>query len=193
MVYAAWSKPGSTIESKLEEFGRVAGYEALECVKKLYERHAPWNPTKGLAEPCAVTWEDSWSSKELGTRANGFQGTRDREGASLLDLLGKNLRTKGLKFTDPTFPPGVESLFVYPSTAAKHAGVSAGPRIDTSPFLAGLDPANIKWSRPEEIFPGRAIHVRPRPRAREWRDGARAPRSWRDEGAAHALPFADLV
>ena len=143
----------------MQDFGATAGDEALACIKKLYQRHNPWHPKKNLTEPCAVTWEDCWSSKELGTRANSFQGTRDREGASVLDLLGRRLRAKRLKFTDPTFPPTVESLFVYPSTSGKHAGVAAGPRIDTSPFLAGVDPATIKWSRPAEIFPGGTIQV----------------------------------
>ena len=159
MVYVPWAKPGSTIDSRLEEFGSVAGKEALECVTSLFARHCPCHPKKSLRDPQAVTWEDCWSSKELGTRENGYLGTRDHEGASILDLLGSRLREKGMKFTDPTFPANVESLFVYPSAAGKFAGVAAGPRMDTSPFLAGKNPATIEWRRAADIYPGQKVKV----------------------------------
>ena len=77
-----------------------------------------------------------------------------------MDILGRELRAKGIKFCDPTFPPTTESLFVYPSTAKKHVGVAAGDRIDTSAFLAGLDPdKNIQWKRPSEIYAGQSVKV----------------------------------
>ena len=115
MAYVPWTKPGSSINTKLAEFGCSAGSEALECVTTLFARHSPWHPKKILSEPVAVTWEDSWSSKELGTRENGYIGTRDREGSSILDLLGSKLRAQGMKFTDPTFPAKLSpSLCILP-------------------------------------------------------------------------------
>jgi hypothetical protein len=159
-TYTPWVKPDSTVPSKLEEFGRVFGLTALEGVKRLYERHAPWHPRSRLVEPTEVVWEDVWSSKTLGSRKNGFLGTRDREGELLVHLIGRELRNKSMKFTDPTFPPSIESLFVHPSTARKHVGAAASDRRDTSAFLAGIDPeTNIKWGRPSEVYDSKRVHV----------------------------------
>ncbi len=96
----------------------------------------------------------------MGTRKNGFLGTRDREGELVMHMIGRELRKKGMKFTDPTFPPNIESLFVHPSTARKHVGAAASDRRDTSAFLAGLDPeTNIKWGRPSEVYGDKNVHV----------------------------------
>ena len=160
-TYTPWSKPGSTIPSRLEEFGREFGLSALEGVKRLYERHAPWNPRTRLVEPTEVVWEDVWSSKTLGSKKNEFIGTRDREGEMIImHMIGRELRKQGKKFTDPTFPPSLESLFVYPSTAKKHVGAVASDRRDASAFLAGIDPeTNIKWGRPSEVYGSKNVHV----------------------------------
>ena len=159
-IYSPWVKPGSSAVSKIDDFGREVGQTALDCVKKLNSRHACWHPKMSIKEPAAVVWEDSWSSKSLGTKANQYLGTRDRDGEVIVHILGEELRKKGIKFTDPTFPPSVESLFVYPSTSRIHSDMKAGKRIDTSIFLAGLDPAsNIKWSRPSEVYNGETVQV----------------------------------
>ena len=159
-VHTPWVKPGSSISSSLERFRSEAGDHAAECVKRLLERHNQCHPRPKFRDPISVVWEDSWSSTSLGNRDNQFVGTRDREGESIINMLGKELKGRNLKFTDPTFPPNVESLFVFPSAASKHAKLSGGGRIDTDAFLAGLDPTtNIKWCRPAEIFKGHKIEV----------------------------------
>ena len=45
-----------------------------------------------IKEPAAVVWEDSWSSKSLGTKANQYLGTLDREDEVKVHILGKELQ-----------------------------------------------------------------------------------------------------
>ena len=91
-----------------------------------------------------MTWEETWSSTQA--------GSRDSNGELLLEQLGNILRESKTTFADPYFPADYTSLFVDPSQVSKNKSAAASFRSDEQPFLAGKDVVNdIVWKSANEI------------------------------------------
>ena len=112
---------------------RVPEYDAhtTRLLRKVSGRTA-------LAAGLQSSWEEQWTNETE---------SRDPSGERAVKQLGKALRSRALKFTDPDFPPTDSSLF---RDSSKRGGGGASTfRKDKDPFLAGVD--KLVWKRAAEI------------------------------------------
>ena len=122
-------------------FFKTAGEEAFNIVSEMTARHVPRDMRIGGDETYVDVIEEKWDPYG--------HPSRDMYGEKMVGKLAGLLKSKGLKFTDPTFPPHLISLFADPATAGANANAEQTFRKDQDPFLAGV--TGIEWKRPEEL------------------------------------------
>ena len=117
------------------QFVKTAGVEAFNLVSEMTARHIPRDMRIGVEDTYFDVIEERWDPYG--------HPSRDMYGEKMVGQLAAMLKSKGLKFIDPTFPPHLISLFADPSTAGANANAEQTFRKDQDPFLAGVQ--GIEW------------------------------------------------